>query len=452
MYVQVEHERCCGIDVHKNSVTACVLLYENGPKPTVRRKECATHTKALETLRAWLSAQQVTHVALESTGVYWKPVWQALESHFQLLLLNPYQVKNMPGKKTDKRDSEWLAELLAHGLVKASFVPPAETRVLRDLTRYRVKLTEEMNRIHNRIHKVLEVACIKLDTVATHILGVSGRSMIKAVIDGQEQPNELAQHAKGKLREKLPALRLAMNGHVTEHHRFMLKELMEDLEFVEKKILRLDPTILQHVDMNAVARLCTIPGVDVITAWTLLAELGSDMRAFPTAKDAASWAGLCPGNNESAGKRLSNRTRKGNRWLRRGLCQAAWGASRKKNCFLAAFFLRQRAKGGAQKAIIATAHRLLVIAYCMLRDGTEYREAGGDYYDKQQPHKVRARLQERLRRLDAPATLPPLTPALSPLAASPDPPPTPSVPTAARKKRGRPCKCAERLIPCIHST
>jgi len=405
-------------------VTACVLLYEDSPKPQMRRKEFATHGKALETLRSWLSAQKVTHVALESTGVYWKPVWHALESHFKLLLLNPYQVKNMPGKKTDKRDSEWLAELLAHSVVQGSFVPPVETRALRDLTRYRVKLTEEMNRIHNRIHKVLEDGCIKLDTVASHILGVSGRKMIQAIIDGEEQPNRLADHAQGKLREKLPALRLALRGQVTEHHRFLLKELMEDLEFVEKKILRLDQTIVQRVDMNALARLCTIPGVDVITAWTLLAELGSDMRVFPTDKDAASWAGLCPGNNESAGKRLSNRTRKGNRWLRRALCQSAWGASRKKNCFLAAFFQRQKANGGAQKAVVATAHRLLVIAYCMLRDGTEYRELGGDYYDKQQPQKARARLLERLRRLDPQLVLPPVPAAVSPLAASPDSPPS----------------------------
>ena len=452
MPIQVEHERCCGIDVHKNSVTACVLLYEGAPQPQIRRKEFATHSKALETLDSWLKALKVTHVAMESTGVYWKPVWYALESHFQLLLFNPYQVKNMPGKKTDKRDSQWLAELLAHGLVQGSFVPPAETRALRDLTRYRVKLTEQMNRIHNRIHKVLEDACIKLDTVASNILGVSGRKMIKAIIRGEEQPNRLADHAQGKLREKLPALRLALRGHVSEHHRFLLRELMEDLEFVESKILRLDQAIVQRVDMNPVVRLCTIPGVDVITAWTLLAEIGSDMRVFPTAKDAASWAGLCPGNNESAGKRLSNRTRKGNRWLRRALCQSAWGVSRKKNCFLAAFFQRHKAKGGAKKAIIATAHRLLVIAYCMLRDGTEYRELGGDYYDKQQPQKVRNRLLARLRRLDPHLVLPPAPAAVPPLAASPDSPSTPSARAVVRKKRGRPCKCAERLIPCKHST
>jgi transposase len=379
MPIRVEHERCCGIDVHKDSVTACVLLYEDSPQPQIRRKEFQTHSRALETLNSWLKALKVTQVAMESTGVYWKPVWYALESQFQLLLFNPYQVKNMPGKKTDKRASQWLAELLAHGLVQGSFVPPAEARALRDLTRYRVRLTEQMNRISNRIHKVLEDACLKLDTVATHILGVSGRKMIKAIIEGEQQPNQLAEHAEGKLREKLPALRLALRGDVTEHHRFLLKELLEDLEFVEMKILRLDQAIVQRVDMNVVLRLCTMPGVDVITAWTLLAELGTDMRVFPTAKDAASWAGLCPGNNESAGKRLSNRTRKGNRWLRRALCQSAWGASRKKNCFLAAFFQRQKAKGGTKKALMATAHRMLIIAYCMLRDGTDYRELGGDY-------------------------------------------------------------------------
>jgi transposase len=365
-------------------------------------------------------------------------VWEALEGHFELILANPYQVKNIPGQKTDARDSQWLAELLAHGLIRPSFVPPRPTRDMRDLTRYRVKLAEERNRVHNRIHKVLEDASIKLDTVVSDILGVSGRAMILAIIAGQEHPDWLADKAKGRLRGKRADLRLVLRGRITEHHRFMLRELMDDLEFVERKMERLEEQIAAQSDIPSLARLCTIPGVDVITAWTLLAELGSDMRIFASPRHAASWAGLCPGNHESGGKRLSNRTRKGNRWLRRALCQAAWAATRKKNCYLAAFFYRKAGKHGIRKAIVATAHHLLVIAFCILRDRTEYREMGGDYFDRLHPERTRNRLVRRLQRLGHDVVL---TPRLEPVAPSPQ----------SKPKRGRPCKCAERAIPCKHT-
>jgi transposase len=433
--MQILYSRCCGIDVHKDSVTACVLVYSGQPEPDVRKKEFATYLKALLNLKMWLLAQKVTHVAMESTGVYWKPVWQALEGNFELILANPYQVKNIPGQKTDSRDSQWLAELLAHGLIRPSFVPPRETCQLRDLTRYRVKLTEERNRVHNRIHKVLEDACIKLDTIASDILGKSGRAMIQAIINGQQHPDWLADKAKGTLRGKRPELRLALRGRITEHHRLMLRELMEDLEFVEQKIDRLGKAIPLQANVEKVEQLCSIPGVDVITAWTLLAELGSDMNVFCSPKHAASWAGLCPGNNVSGGKRLSNRTRKGNRWLRRALCQSAWAASRRKNCFLTAFFYRKAGKHGIRKAIVALAHRILVIAFCMLRDGTQYREMGGDYFDRLNPERTKARLVRRLQRLglDVFFHCPP----------EPTGNPTP-------RKRGRPCKCSQRAIPCKH--
>lgn len=437
--MQILYSRCCGIDVHKDSVTVCVLVYSGRPEPDIRKKEFETHFKALLNLKMWLLAQKVTHVAMESTGVYWKPVWQTLEGNFGLILANPYQVKNIPGKKTDARDSQWLAELLAHGLIKPSFVPPRETRELRDLTRYRVKLTEERNRIHNRIHKVLEDACIKLDTVASDILGKSGRAIIQAIIDGQEHPDWLADKAKGSLRGKRPDLRLALRGRITEHHRLMLRELMEDLVFVEHKIERLEKAIVPQPNLGLVSRLCTIPGVDLITAWTLLAELGSDVSVFRSPRHAASWAGLCPGNHESAGKRLSNRTRKGNRWLRRALCQAAWAATRKNNCYLAAFFYRKAGKHGIRKAIVALAHRILTIAFCMLRDGTEYREVGGDYFDRLNPERTKARLIRRLQRLGLEVHLQPKLDASAPE----------TTPTVTRK-RGRPCKCAERAIPCKH--
>jgi transposase len=305
-----------------------------------------------------------------------------------------------------------------------------------------VKLTEERNRIHNRIHKVLEDACIKLDTVASDILGATGRAIIKAIIDGVESPNFLAERAKGRLLEKIPELRLALRGRVTEHHRTMLRELMEDLEFAERKILRMEQTIACKIDLQPVARLCSVPGIDMITAWTILAELGSDMSVFRSPKHAASWAGLCPGNHESGGKRLSNRTRKGNRRLRRAFCQAAWAATRKKNCCLAAFFYRKAGKHGIRKAIVATAHRLLVIAFCILRDGTEYREPGGDYFDLPRPEKTRNRLVRRLQRLGLDVFLQPR--------AVPEVQST-ATPAAPPRRRGRPCLCAQRQIPCIHN-
>jgi transposase len=289
----------------------------------------------------------------------------------------------------------------------------------------------------------------------SHILGGTGRSIIEGIIEGKEAPRQLAERAQGSLRGKRAQLELALHGRVSEHHRFMLKELLEDLRFVEAKILRLDQTLSGRVDWERVTRLCTIPGVDIITAWTLLAELGSDRQVFANSKKAASWAGLCPGNKESGGKRLSGRTRKGNRWLRRGLCQAAWGASRKKDCFLNAFFQRHKAKHGAQKAIIATAHRLLVIAYCILRDGTTYQERGGDFYDQLNAARTRQRLIERLRRLGVQVTISSQVPAVSPAATSTalEPAPAAQAPAsspATKRKRGRPCKCAERQIPCIH--
>ena len=438
--MQVLFSRCSGIDVHKDSVTVCVLVYSGGDGPEVRKREFATHFKALLNLKMWLLAQKVTHVAMESTGVYWKPVWQALEGNFQLILANPFQVKNIPGRKTDARDSQWLAELLAHGLIRPSFVPPRETRDLRDLTRYRVKLTEEKNRVHNRIHKVLEDACIKLDTVASDIPGKSGRAMIEAIIDGQQHPDWLADKAKGTLRGKRPQLRLVLRGRISEHHRLMLRELMDDLRFVESKIERLDKAIAPQANLEKLDRLCTIPGIDVITAWTLLAELGSEMSVFSSPKHAASWAGLCPGNHESGGKRLSNRTRKGNRWLRRALCQSAWAASRKRNCYLAAFFYRKAGKHGIRKAIVALAHRMLVIAFCVLRDGSEYQEVGGDYFDRLNPERTKARLVRRLQRLGLDVFLPPKTA-----------PPESSPPHVSPRKRGRPCKCFERAIPCKHT-
>jgi len=405
--MRVVYPRCCGVDVHKDSLTATVLVFHEDGGCQVRRKEYATHKKALANFRTWLTQLKVTHVAMESTGVYWIPIWNAFEgSKIEMILANPRQVKNIPGEKTDPRDSKWLADLLAHGLIRPSFVPPREIRQLRDLTRQRVKLQEEYNRIHNRVHKVLEDASIKLDTVASDILGASGRAIIDGIIQGIPV-DWLPDRAKSHLRKKRNQLRLVVAGRVTEHHRWLLRELMDEVKFVEGQILKLDERLsaLMKPHEELIERLCTIPGVGVLTAWTLIAELGVDMTVFPSADHAASWAGLCPGNYQSAGKRLSNRTRKGNRWLRRALCQAAWAATHKKNCYLASAFYRHAARHGHKKAIVATAHRLLIIAYQLMREKTVYRELGGDYFDQLHPERTRNRLVRRLERLGLQVTL-----------------------------------------------
>lgn len=402
--MQVVYSRCCGLDVHKASVTACVLTFDDKGKRTVRKKEFRTFDQQLSGLMLWLMACKVTHVAMESTGVYWKPVWKKLEGKFELILTNPQHMKALPGRKTDQQDAEWIAELLAHGLLRASFVPTPEIRQLRELTRLRVHFMGEYNRVHNRIHKVLEDAGIKLSSVISDIAGASGRAILRAIVKGEKSPAWLAYQAKSTLRTEArqQELRRALRGHVEEHHRFLLRLLLEDLEHVESTVARLEEEITARLAPHeaVIQRLCTIPGVDRVTAWTLIAELGLDMSVFDTAAHAASWAGLCPGNRESAGKRLSNRTRKGNRWLRRGLCQSAWAVTHKKDCYLTAFFYRRAGRQGVRKAIVSTAHHILLIAYCVLRDGVGYRERGGAFFDLRHPERTRRRLQARLERLD----------------------------------------------------
>jgi len=392
------------LDVHKASVTACVLTFDDKGKRTVRKKEFRTFDQQLGGLMLWLMACKVTHVAMESTGVYWKPVWQKLEGKFELILTNPQHMKAIPGRKTDQQDAERIAELLAHGLLRASFVPSPEIRQLRELTRLRVHYVGEYNRVHNRIHKVLEDAGIKLSSVISDIAGASGRAILRAIVKGERSPAWLAYQAKSTLRTEArqQELRLALRGHIGEQHRFLLRLLLEDLEHVESTVARLEEEIALRLAPHeaVIGRLCTIPGVDRVTAWTLVAELGLDMTVFETAAHAASWAGLCPGNRESAGKRMSNRTRKGNRWLRRGLCQSAWAVTHKRDCYLTAFFYRRAGRQGVRKAIVSTAHQILVVAYCVLRDGVAYRERGGAFFDLRHPERTRRRLQARLERLD----------------------------------------------------
>jgi len=405
--MEVVHEVCCGLDVHKKSVTACVLWASGRRRQT---RAFGTFTRELLELGDWLRACGVTHVAMESTGVYWKPVWNLLEGQFEMLLVNAQHIKAVPGRKTDQKDSEWIADLLQHGLLRASFVPPTPIRELRDLTRYRASLAQEINRIANRIQKVLEDANIKLASVATDTLGASGRAMLEAIIQGEQDSQHLAEMAHGKLRNKIPELQEALQGRVTAHHRFLLRELLDHFYFVESKMQRIEQEVAERLGpfQSEVARLCTIPGVDRVTAWGLLAEIGMSMKQFPDAQHLASWAGLCPGSHESAGKRKSGKIRKGSLWLRRCLCQGAWAVSTKKNNYLSALYRRLAVRRGSKRATIAVAHKLLVIAYYILRDGTCYSDLGADYFDRLNPEGLRRRLTKRLEGLGFKVTVEPL--------------------------------------------
>lgn len=404
--MEVVHEVCCGLDVHKKSVTACVLWASGRRRQT---RAFGTFTRELLELGDWLRACGVTHVAMESTGVYWKPVWNLLEGQFEVLLVNAQHIKAVPGRKTDQKDSEWIADLLQHGLLRASFVPPTPIRELRDLTRYRASLAQEINRIANRIQKVLEDANIKLASVATDTLGASGRAMLEAIIQGEQDSQRLAEMSRGLLRNKIPELREALQGRVTAHHRFLLRELLDHLYFVQSKMQRIEQEVAERLGpfQSEVARLCTIPGVDRVTAWGLLAEIGMSMKQFPDAQHLASWAGLCPGSHESAGKRKSGKIRKGSLWLRRCLCQGAWAVSTKKNNYLSALYRRLAVRRGSKRATIAVAHKLLVIAYYILRDGTCYSDLGADYFDRLNPEGLRRRLTKRLEGLGFKVTLEP---------------------------------------------
>ena len=409
--MEVVYPCCCGLDVHKKSITACVLWAAAKGKSRKEKRSFGTFTRDLLRLADWLAECGVTHVALESTGVYWKPVWNILAEQFEVLLVNAQHIKAVPGRKTDQKDSEWIADLLQHGLLRGSFVPPQPTREMRDLTRYRVSLAQEINRIANRIQKVLEDANIKLASVATDALGASGRAILEAMLAGEQDSARLAEMSKGLLRNKIPELKLALQGRVTEHHRFLLRQLLDHLRFTESKLGEIEGEIDRRMRPfeDKVLRLCTIPGVNRVTAWGLLAEMGMNMKQFPSSQHLASWACLCPGSFESAGKRLSGKMRKGNVSLRRCLSQAAWAVSMTKNNYLSALYRRIAARRGAKRAIMAVAHALLVIAYHLLQRKEDYRDLGADHFDRIDVNRIRRSLVRRLERLGHRVTLEPLT-------------------------------------------
>jgi transposase len=403
--------RCCGLDVHKASVTACVRVPRRGGGRVEHVAEFSTMTPDLLALRDWLAGFGVTHVAMEATGVYWKPVWYLLEDEFELLLVNAAHVKQVPGRKTDISDAQWLCQLLEHGLLRGSFVPPKPIRELCDLTRYRKSLIRERQREANPLQKQLEDAGIKLGCVASDVLGASGRAMIEALVAGEADPAALAELARGRLRAKLPALRHALLGRFSGHHALLCSHILAHLDYLDEAISALSTEIEERTAPFAhqLELLCTIPGIKRRGAEVILAELGPDMSRFPTDRHAASWASLSPGNDSSAGKRRSGRTRKGDQWLRESLTECALAASRTRNTYLKAQYLRLRRRRGEKKAIIAVAHSLLVIAYHVLKTERPYHELGDDWFlRRDNPTALARRLTHQLERLGHRVTLEPL--------------------------------------------
>lgn len=408
--MDILYTRCAGLDVHKVTVVACVRHVDSGGKVHKEVRTFETTTRGLLALADWLRVEGVTHAAMESTGVYWKPVFNILEGQVQLILVNAQHIKQVPGRKTDVKDCEWIAQLLQVGLLRASLVPPAPIRDLRELTRQRVQLLGERTAASNRIQKVLEDANIKLSSVATDILGVSGRAILEALIAGQTDPAQLAELAQKGLRRKIPELRLALEGKVTANHRFLLRMLLDHIvhleELVERLTCRIEELLVPFAP--AAERLQTIPGVGERVAQVLLAEIGPDMSVFPSADHLSSWAGMSPGNNESAGKRHSGKTTKGSHWLRTMLVQAAWAASHTKGTYLADQYRRLASRRGTKRALIAVGHTILVIAYHVLKKGVAYVELGADYLARIDPGRITRNLVKRLQKLGHKVTLEPL--------------------------------------------
>jgi transposase len=406
--MEVLHPRCAGLDVHKRNVVACRVTPGEGDEAAREVRTFPSTTRGLLALADWLDEGGVTHAAMESTGSYWKPVWNLLEDRFELLLANAAHLKAVPGRKTDVRDSEWIADLLRHGLLRASFVPPREDRELRELVRYRTSLVRERGAEVNRIAKVLEGANIKLGSVATRITGVSGLAMLRALVAGEQDPSTLADLARGRLRSKRDALVEALTGDLGPHQRFLLGAQLRHLLELTELIDALSAQIEQRLrpSAGAIDLLLTVPGIGLRIAQIVLAEMGSDMTRFPTSGHLASWAGLCPGNDESAGKRRSGRTRMGSPWLRAALVEAAHAAARTQT-YLGVRYRRLAARRGAKRAAVAVAHAIIVIVHTMLSRRTIYRDLGTDWLDARDRERSRDRLTRRLEALGYRVTLAP---------------------------------------------
>ena len=398
--MEVVHERCCGLDVHKKTVVACLVTPGRGGQPTREVRTFSTMTRELLALSDWLVAAGCTHAAMESTGSYWKPVYNLLEGTFELLVVNAQHMKAVPGRKTDVKDAEWIADLLRHGLLRASFIPSRPERELRELTRYRTSLLQERAAEVNRLQKVLEGANIKLASVATNVVGLSGRAMLAAIVEGEYEVEAVAGLARGKLRNKIGALKEALEGRLQPHQRFMLAAQLRHIDSLTDLIDEVSDEVERRLAALQVEieRLSTIPGVGSRTSQAMLSEMGADMGRFASAGHLASWVAICPGHDESAGKSRSGRTRKGSPWLRSALVQAARAAGRT-NTYLGAQYRRIAARRGANRAAIAVAHSIVVIAYYLLKRGEDYRDLGSNYFDDRQHDQVKKRLTHRLEAL-----------------------------------------------------
>jgi transposase len=408
--MEVLHRCCCGLDVHKRTVVACLIRPAEGGRPAKELRTFGTMSEDLLALADWLRAAGCTQVAMESTGVFWKPVYNLLEGQVAILVANAAHIRAVPGRKTDLKDAEWIADLLQHGLLQPSFIPDQPQRELRDLTRTRTSLIDARTAAVNRLQKVLEDANIKLAGVATDVMGVSGRAMLAALVAGETDPALLAELAKGKLRTKRAELARALSGRVSAHHRLLLTTHLAHVDFLDEEIARLSAAIAERLQPfeEEVARLDTIPGVDRHTAEILLAEIGADMGRFPTAGHLASWAGMCPGNHESGGKRHGGKTRKGSKWLRRALTGAAHGAARTKQAgrtALADQYRRLVVRRGKGKAAVAVGHRILLIAYRLLLHREDYREVAPADLDERRHAQARLRAVQQLRQLGYDVTL-----------------------------------------------
>jgi transposase len=398
--MEVVHPRCAGLDVHKDEVVACARVTTGGPTRYASAR-FPTTTRGLLALSEWLAGQGCTVVAMEATGVYWKPVWHLLEEACELILANAAHVRAIPGRKSDTNDARWLADLLAHGLIRASFVPPTAIQDLRDLTRTRTQLVREVAQHTLRIQKTLEDANIKITGVVTDLLGVSGRALLTGLIAGETDPARLLARTTGRLQADPDRLLDGLQGRVTAHHRFLLQLHLDQIATLDAGITRIEAALEDrlHPFRATIARLTTIPGVSVVVARTIVAEIGLDMTRFATPGHLISWVGLCPRMDESAGKRRSTRLRHGAPWLKTALVQAAWAASRKRDGYPRAQFARLRARRGPKKAVVAVAASLLTAAYFILRDGTEYRDLGGRYFDERDKARVVRRLTRRIEAL-----------------------------------------------------